>query len=232
MAHTVDELFRHLVRLRRKSPIDARDEIEYRLRRDELWIDMHIASGARAHRGDWVMLPLEGWTERVHYSCWQAERVFRLRIDGERLVIEPCCSLDFRWEDYSFRITNWDRVDELWPRVDVEATPEVVPLPPADVEVLPPLANAEPLSPADVEVLPPADIEVPSPSIQWAMAMVRLLRDRKEIPEGTRKADLARLLETESQKAAKSGQIRRALKASYLENVLTPWGIWPLNSFE
>jgi hypothetical protein len=88
-------------------------------------------------------------------------------------------------------------------------------LPPSDVEVLPP---------ADVEVLPPADVEVPSPSIQWVRATVRTLRDKKKIPEGIRKADLARLLEGEAQKAVKAGQISRALKASYIEKPTRPLG--------
>jgi hypothetical protein len=114
---------------------------------------------------------------------------------------------------------------EVLPPTDAEVLPptDAEPLPPADVEVLPP---------ADVEVLPPADVEVPSPSIQWVRATVRTLRDKKKIPEGIRKADLARLLEGEAQKAVKAGQISRALKASYIENQLAPWGIWPLNSFE
>jgi hypothetical protein len=46
------------------------------------------------------------------------------------------------------------------------------------------------------------------------------------------KAELARLLEAEAQKAVKAGQLARALKASYLENQLTPWGIWPLSAFK
>jgi hypothetical protein len=119
------------------------------------------------------------------------------------------------------------------PTVGVEVLPpaDVEVLPPADVEVLPP-ADVEVLPPADVEVLPPADVEVPSPSIRWVRATVRTLRDKKKIPEGIRKADLARLLEGEAQKAVKAGQISRALKASYIENQLAPWGIWPLNSFE
>jgi hypothetical protein len=96
-------------------------------------------------------------------------------------------------------------------------------LPPADVEVLPP---------ADAEVLPSADVEVPSPSIQWARATVRTLRDKKKIPEGIRKAGLARLLANESEKAVKTGQIRRTLKASYMEDQLAAWGIWPLSSFK
>jgi hypothetical protein len=83
-----------------------------------------------------------------------------------------------------------------------------------------------------IEVLPPADAEMPSPpaepSVVWARATIRTLRDEKKIPKGTTKAELARLLEAEAQKAVKAGQISRALKASYLENQLGPWGIWPL----
>jgi hypothetical protein len=96
-----------------------------------------------------------------------------------------------------------------------------------------------------IEVLSPTDAEVPSPpadapkattvraSAQWAIATTRNLRTENKIPEGVKKkAELARLLAVESQKAVKAGQIRRALKASYLEDQLVPWGIWPLSSFE
>jgi hypothetical protein len=95
-----------------------------------------------------------------------------------------------------------------------------------------------------IEVLSPTDAEVPSPSadapeatpvspsVQWATATTRTLRAQNKIPKGARKADLARLLEAEAQKAVKTGQISRALKASYLEDQLVPWGIWPLSSFE
>jgi hypothetical protein len=90
--------------------------------------------------------------------------------------------------------------------------------------------------PLGIEVMPPVDAEVPSPpadaqsSARWAAATTRRLRDKSKIPEGTTKAKLALLLQTEAQKAVKAGQLSRALKASYLENQLVPWGIWPLSS--
>jgi len=93
-----------------------------------------------------------------------------------------------------------------------------------------------------IEVLPPTDAEMPSPpadtpkavtaSAQWAVAATRELRAANKIPEGAMKAELARLLETEAKKAVRTGKISRALKANYIENQLTAWGIWPLNSFE
>jgi hypothetical protein len=71
-----------------------------------------------------------------------------------------------------------------------------------------------------------------SASAQWAIATTRRLQAEGKIPKGALKADLARLLEAESQAAVKAGQLSRALKASYLENQLVPWGIWPLNSLK
>jgi hypothetical protein len=89
-----------------------------------------------------------------------------------------------------------------------------------------------------IEVLPPIDAEMLSlppdapPSVRWAIATTRNLRTENKIPGGATKADLARLLEAEAAKAVKTGQLGRALKASYLENQLAAWGIWPLNSLE
>src|SRR5262249_55503081 len=71
-----------------------------------------------------------------------------------------------------------------------------------------------------------------SASAQWAIATTRRLQAESKIPKGALKADLARLLGAESQTAVKAGQLSRALKASYLENQLVPWGIWPLNSLK
>jgi hypothetical protein len=67
-----------------------------------------------------------------------------------------------------------------------------------------------------------------SASVQWARVTTRNLRTEGKITEGMTKADVARLLAAEAQKAVKTGQLTRALKASYLENQLIPWGIWPL----
>jgi hypothetical protein len=80
----------------------------------------------------------------------------------------------------------------------------------------------------------PTGAEVPAPlaSAQWAIAATRRLLDEGKIREGITKAKLSRLLEAEAQKAVRAGQIDRALKAPYLENQLTPWGIWPLSSLE
>jgi hypothetical protein len=90
-----------------------------------------------------------------------------------------------------------------------------------------------------IEVLPPMDPEVPAPSadspaaasasVTWARTAARRLKTDGKIPEGTLKAELARLLQDEAKKAVKAGQLSRALKASYLENQLDAWGIWPLS---
>jgi hypothetical protein len=90
-----------------------------------------------------------------------------------------------------------------------------------------------------IEVLPPIDVEVTlalaglsqATGPEWAVAATRALRAAHRISEGATKADLARLLATEAETAVKAGQLRHALKASYLENQLTNWGIWPLSSF-
>jgi hypothetical protein len=77
----------------------------------------------------------------------------------------------------------------------------------------------------------PAD-EAPTDSAGWAIVTTRRLRAEGETEGIKTKAALARLLEDESEKAVKAGQIRRALKASYLEDQLKLWGIWPLDAFE
>jgi hypothetical protein len=92
---------------------------------------------------------------------------------------------------------------------------------------------AEVSLPTDAEVpAPPADASKTLPaSAQWAIAATRNLRAEGKT-EGIKKAELGRLLEAQSEKAARAGQIRRALKASYLEDQLVPWGIWPLSSLK
>jgi hypothetical protein len=79
-----------------------------------------------------------------------------------------------------------------------------------------------------IEVLPPV---AASASVTWAIATTRRLLAENRIPEDAKKqkAKFACLLAAESQTAAKVGQLSHALKASYLENQLVPWGIWPLN---
>jgi hypothetical protein len=73
-----------------------------------------------------------------------------------------------------------------------------------------------------------------SASAQWAAATTRRLLAASRMPEDAKKkkSKLAQLLEAEAQKAVKVGQLNRALKASYLENQLKDWGIWPLSSFK
>ena len=83
-----------------------------------------------------------------------------------------------------------------------------------------------------IEVAAPADIEPADPTGQWAYAATRRLRDERKIPKGAKQADVARLLEKEAPKPATAGGLGRALKASYLENQLKPWGIWPLGSLK
>jgi hypothetical protein len=83
-----------------------------------------------------------------------------------------------------------------------------------------------------IEALPPTNATTVSPSVRWAIATTRTLRGENKLPQDTTKAELARLLEAEAQRAVKDGKLGRALKASYLENQLISWGIWPLSSFK
>jgi hypothetical protein len=92
-----------------------------------------------------------------------------------------------------------------------------------------------------IEVASPTDSSLPadapkatavSSSAQWAANTTRNLRTERKTEGIKTKAALARLLAAESEKAVKAGQIRRALRASYLEDQLAHWGIWPLSSFE
>jgi hypothetical protein len=94
-----------------------------------------------------------------------------------------------------------------------------------------PTVGIEVLPPSDVEVLPPLDAEMPMDAPAWAFDTVR---DLRKIPvKATKsKAALARFLAAESKKDAQAGRLRHALKASYIENWLGPWGIWPLTASE
>jgi hypothetical protein len=89
-----------------------------------------------------------------------------------------------------------------------------------------------------IEVLSPIHDEVASADIpqattaEWAVAKTRRLLDDDKIPEGILLAELARLLEAEAPKDVRAGRLRHAPKASYLENQLGAWGIWPLSSFK
>jgi hypothetical protein len=78
----------------------------------------------------------------------------------------------------------------------------------------------------------PADAPAANASARWAADTIRRMRTEGKIPERVIKAELARLLENEARKAVKTGQLSHALKASYMENELARWGIWPLDRFE
>jgi hypothetical protein len=83
----------------------------------------------------------------------------------------------------------------------------------------------------------PTVAEVPTPasaSPQWYTATTRRLLAENRIPDDAKKkkAELARLLEAEAQRAMRAGQLSRAHKASYLEDQLKLWGIWPLSSLK
>jgi hypothetical protein len=73
-----------------------------------------------------------------------------------------------------------------------------------------------------------------SASAQWAADTTRRLLAENRIPEDAKKkkSKLAHLLGEEAQKAVRAGQLNHELKASYLENQLKDWGIWPLGSFK
>jgi hypothetical protein len=85
------------------------------------------------------------------------------------------------------------------------------------------------LKPAHSPTEPPRG---PLPSAEWTLAVTRKLQGGDKLKGVTRKSELARLLAAKSEEAAKAGEIRRQLKASYLENVLIDWGCWPLSSLE
>jgi hypothetical protein len=84
-----------------------------------------------------------------------------------------------------------------------------------------------------IEVMPPPDAD-PLSSVRWAIDTTRNLRAENKIPKRAMKvkAELARLLETEALKAVKAGQLRHAIQASYIEDQLANWGIWPLDDFK
>ena len=72
----------------------------------------------------------------------------------------------------------------------------------------------------------PADA-APLPTPIWVQNTVRRLLAKGEIREGMTKTAVARKLEDEREKDLRAGRVRRALKASYMEDKLEPWGAWP-----
>ena len=133
-AHTIDDLFQILVCARDIPAPIAKKQITKFLQLNKLQIDFHVRGGARktvptrpateeklkAWREKRATLdhlyevaPPEGVTGRVNFQSW--ERMFRLRIDDGRLIVEPGCPLDYPWDAYSFTIANWSLINELWP---------------------------------------------------------------------------------------------------------------------
>ena len=92
--------------------------------------------------------------------------------------------------------------------------------------------DASPGAPAASADPPASALAQALASAQWAAATVRRLRRESKLPKEDTQAALARLLAAESEEAVKTGHLRRALKASYIENHLRAWGIWPLASFK
>jgi hypothetical protein len=108
------------------------------------------------------------------------------------------------------------------PRLDVEASTVAAECPPPSKR-----RGAYVVLTVGIEVW---DGEAPAaPSVEFAITATRKLRAENRIPKGVTKAKLALLLEAESQKGGEDGQSEPALKASYLENQLDAWGIWPLS---
>jgi hypothetical protein len=67
----------------------------------------------------------------------------------------------------------------------------------------------------------------------WAPAAARrLLRDEGKISDDMEQWEVAELLAAESKKAVEARLLRRALKASYIENQLRAWNVWPLSSLK
>ena len=154
---------------------------------------------------------------------WSRPRLFYELQNGLRTRTFPPGHV-FNWHDPSLR-----RV------LDVEAS--TLPLSYANASGMATVNSSLTMQePIGIEALPP-DEALPPPadaSAQWARATTRRLRDENRPPEDAKKkqSELARLLAAEAQTAVKAGQLNHALKASYLENQLIPWGIWPLKSFK
>jgi hypothetical protein len=152
-----------------------------------------------------------------------------------RLIYELENGLPYRTVPPGWRI-DWSD-DSVWPYFNIEASEISIGYGTVLGAIVPPTPKTfralEGGVTLGIEVLPPTDAELPAAaSVRWAIATTRRLWDEGKIPEGMTKANLARLLEAETQKDVKVGQLGRALKASYLENQLADWGIWPLSSFK
>jgi hypothetical protein len=105
---------------------------------------------------------------------------------------------------------------------------------PADAEAPSPPADEPTAADAAETSSPPAAVDAPVPTSVWAFDTVRDLRAEGKLPVAAMesKAALARFLADKSKGAAAVGKLRRPLKASYIEDWLERWGIWPLTASE
>jgi hypothetical protein len=111
--HDPDQLFQILVRSRGKRPVDALDEIQTALNRDQLQIEYHIRGGAVNRSGQ--VAPPGGLKGPVLYQAWRRGTVY-LAIEDDRLVVLVQGAIGgYAWEDTFFTVTNWFLVNELWP---------------------------------------------------------------------------------------------------------------------
>jgi len=63
---------------------------------------------------------------------------------------------------------------------------------------------------------------------EWAINTVRRMRDEGKITAGMKQSEIAEKLAVESGPASEAGILTQSYKASYLENRLKEWGIYPL----
>jgi hypothetical protein len=127
---------------------------------------------------------------------------------------------------------EWDD-DFLWPYINIEASEIRIPYGIGGLGIWTPPPNSRRVPhhglTLGIEVLPP-DAESPTPTAKWVFNTAGRLQTEGKICEGMTKAAVARLVAAEAPAAVKADKLDRALKAAYLENQLSAWGIWPLNS--
>jgi hypothetical protein len=170
---TVDDVFQFLTRVRDYPSLTAVRLIRESLQLGKLQVDFHIRGGAWKPRPKrqatveelqkqdatqavmdhlyYEQASPEGIHGRIHPEAWDG--VFGLSIEDEKLIILPKCPLDFPWEAYSFTITDWRIVTELWPPRSSPPSPELTPA------SGPPVVEAAPPSPPSPQPSPPS----PSP---------------------------------------------------------------------
>jgi hypothetical protein len=142
--NSLDDVFQILI-ARDYPPFDAKEEIDEALRPGKLRVDQHIKAGARktsptpegrkaqieGRSADvtYEVCPPGGITQPVNPQSWGG-RLFDLMIQDGRLIVTPCCSLDWPWEAYSFSIANPVVINELWsPAASNRLLPATTPSP-------------------------------------------------------------------------------------------------------